>query len=146
MRSVELHKTSGKNERRDRIADPLTIYRYKTPCRASRTRVCNSSYWWGSNLNTDNIVNSHLIILNIIAGNNPICKLLPTSVIWTPRSTAQAKQQTKFLKSTITIRGHPQITSHEFHDFFTPPPSLSQVVTFLRPLPSVTSHILQFYT
>ena len=27
--------------------------------------------------------------------NDPIYKLLPTSVIWTPRSTAQAKQQTK---------------------------------------------------
>ena len=44
------------------------------------------------------------------------------------------------------VWGRPYITSHEFHDLFTPPPSLSQVVTFLRPLPSVTSHILQFYT
>ena len=30
--------------------------------------------------------------------------------------------------------------------FFTPPSSLSQVVTFLSPPPSVTSYILQFYT
>ena len=30
----------------------------------------------------------------------------------------------------IFIRGHPLITSHEFHDCFTPPLSLSQVVTF----------------
>ena len=30
--------------------------------------------------------------------------------------------------------------------FLTPLPSLSQMVTFLRPPPSVTSHIFQFYT
>ena len=41
---------------------------------------------------------------DIIAGqNDPIYKLLPTSVIWTPRSTAEAKQQTKFWKPTIII-------------------------------------------
>ena len=35
-------------------------------------------------------------LLNVISGqNDPMYKLLPTSVIWTPRSTAQAKQQTK---------------------------------------------------
>ena len=40
----------------------------------------------------------------VIAGqNDPIYKLLPSSVIWTPRSTAQAKQQTKSWKPTITI-------------------------------------------
>ena len=44
------------------------------------------------------------------------------------------------------FRGHPYIRSHEFHDFL-PLPPLSQMVTLLRPPPpSVTSHILQFYT
>ena len=36
---------------------------------------------------------SKYLLNNVIAGqNDPIYKLLPTSVIWTPRSTAQAKQ------------------------------------------------------
>ena len=36
------------------------------------------------------------LLNDVIAGqNDPIYKLLPTSGIWTPRSTAQAKQQTK---------------------------------------------------
>ena len=40
----------------------------------------------------------------VIAGqNDPIHKLLRTSVIWTPRSTAQAKQQIQFWKQTITV-------------------------------------------
>ena len=44
------------------------------------------------------------LLNDIIAGQNgPIYKLLPTSVIWNPRSTVQAKEQTKFWKSTITI-------------------------------------------
>ena len=51
-----------------------------------------------------------------------------------------------YVINELPLRGDPLIASHEFQDFFTPPPSLSQV-TFLRPpLPSVTSHILQFYT
>ena len=40
---------------------------------------------------------------DVISGkDDPIYKLLPTSVIWSPWSTAQAKQQTKFWKP-ITI-------------------------------------------
>ena len=39
---------------------------------------------------------SKYLLYDVIAGqNDPIYKLLPTSVILTPRSTAQAKQQTK---------------------------------------------------
>ena len=42
---------------------------------------------------------SKYLLNDVIAGqNDPIYKLLPTSVIWTPRSTAQAKQQTKIQK------------------------------------------------
>ena len=45
-----------------------------------------------------------------------------------------------------SIEGIHESTALEFLDFFTPPPSLSQVDIFLRTLPSVTSHILQLYT
>ena len=39
---------------------------------------------------------SKYLLNDIIAGqNDPIYELLPTSVIWTPRPTAQVKQQTK---------------------------------------------------
>ena len=39
---------------------------------------------------------SKYLLNDVISGqNDPIYKLLPTSVIWNPRSTAQAKQQTK---------------------------------------------------
>ena len=42
---------------------------------------------------------SKYLVNDVIAGqNDPIYKLLPTSVILTPRSTAQAKQQTKIKK------------------------------------------------
>ena len=51
------------------------------------------------------IYNTFKCLLNdVIAGqNDPIYKLLPSSVIWTPRSTAHGKQRTKFWKPTITI-------------------------------------------
>ena len=39
---------------------------------------------------------SKYLLNDVIAEqNDPIYKRLPTSVIWTPRSTAQTKQQTK---------------------------------------------------
>jgi hypothetical protein len=40
---------------------------------------------------------SKYLLNDVIAGqNDPIYKLLPSSVILSPRSTAQAKQQNKF--------------------------------------------------
>ena len=40
---------------------------------------------------------SENLLNDVIAGqNHPTYKLLPSSVIWTPRTTAQVKQQTKF--------------------------------------------------
>ena len=41
------------------------------------------------------LINLLLVSTVIVGQNNPVYKLLPTSVIWTPRSTPQAKQQTK---------------------------------------------------
>ena len=47
---------------------------------------------------------SKYLINNIIAGqNDPMYKIVPSSLIWTPRSTAQTKQQKKFRNATITI-------------------------------------------
>ena len=43
------------------------------------------------------------------------------------------------------MRGLPQVTSHEFHDFL-PLPLLSQVVTFLRPPHLVQRHIFCNFT
>ena len=39
----------------------------------------------------------------IVGQNGPMYKLLPSSVNWTPRSTAQTKQQNKFEKPTFEI-------------------------------------------
>ena len=47
---------------------------------------------------------SKYLLNDVIAGqNDTMYKLLPSSVIWTSRSRAQAKKQKKFRKPTITI-------------------------------------------
>jgi len=50
-----------------------------------------------TSINTLEAASSKYLLNDIFAGqNDPIYKFLPTSVIGTPRSAAQAKQQTKF--------------------------------------------------
>ena len=47
---------------------------------------------------------SKYLLNDVIAGqNDPMSKLLPSSVIWTPRSIVQTKQQKKFRNPTITV-------------------------------------------
>ena len=53
-----------------------------------------------------------------------------------------------YMTPLYTLRAIHKLRHTNLMIFLTPPPSLSQVVTFLSEIPptSVTSHILQFYT
>ena len=49
------------------------------------------------------IVGFQNFVCGLALANDPIYKLFPSSLIWTPRSTALTKQPTKVWKPTITI-------------------------------------------